>query len=203
MNLAVTQFGQLLQGTAATLVHKYDNGDNSGGVREGFYRFDLSEMPERFASATLKLFPTGPAGNGGANAHLDLLEYPDFEWSDANAPAWNGVFSNGWATPQAHGDSSNHPDEWRRDEISLGVYDYNTSGDLTPDMPVEFDVTAAIRAARAAGDTHVTLHTATYSTGEWNFGFISRERSQGVSCAPQIEFTLRNWVKGPFVLVVR
>ena len=190
-------------GTAATLVHKYDNGDNSGGVREGFYRFDLSEMPERFASATLKLFPTGPAGNGGANAHLDLLEYPDFEWSDANAPAWNGVFSNGWATPQAHGDSSNHPDEWRRDEISLGVYDYNTSGDLTPDVPVEFDMTAAIRAARAAGDTHVTLHTATYSTGEWNFGFISRERSQGVSCAPQIEFTLRNWVKGPFVLVVR
>ena len=190
-------------GTAATLVHKYDNGDNSGGVREGFYRFDLSEMPERFASATLKLFPTGPAGNGGANAHLDLLEYPDFEWSDANAPAWNGVFNNGWATPQAHGDSSNHPDEWRRDEISLGVYDYNTSGDLTPDVPVEFDVAAAIRAARAAGEAHITLHTATYSTGGWNFGFISRERSQGVSCAPQIEFTLKSWVSNPFVLVIR
>ena len=190
-------------GTAATLVHKYDNGDNSGGVREGFYRFDLSEMPERFASATLKLFPTGPAGNGGANAHLDLLEYPDFEWSDANAPAWNGVFNNGWATPQAHGDSSNHPDEWRRDEISLGVYDYNTSGDLTPDVPVEFDVAAAIRAARAAGEAHITLHTATYSTGGWNFGFISRERSQGVSCAPQIEFTLKSWVSSPFVMVVR
>ena len=194
---ANTQFG-----TAATLVHKYDNGDNSGGVREGFYRFDLSEMPERFASATLKLFPTGPAGNGGANAHLDLLEYPDFEWSDANAPAWNGVFNNGWATPQAHGDSSNHPDEWRRDEISLGVYDYNTSGDLTPDVPVEFDVAAAIRAARAAGEAHITLHTATYSTGGWNFGFISRERSQGVSCAPQIEFTLKNWVSNPFVIVL-
>ena len=46
MNLAVTQFGQLLQGTAATLVHKYDNGDNSGGVREGFYRFDLSPIDD-------------------------------------------------------------------------------------------------------------------------------------------------------------
>ena len=190
-------------GAAASLVHKYDNGDNSGGVREGFYRFDLSEMPERFTSATLKLFPTGPAGNGGANAHLDLLKYPDFEWSDANAPAWNGVFNNGWATPQAHGDSSNHPDSWRRNEISLGVYDYNTSGDLTPDVPVEFDVADAIKTAKANGEAHITLHTSTYSTGGWNFGFISRERSQGVSCAAQIEFTLKSWVANSFVISVR
>ena len=190
-------------GTEATLVHKYEGSENSGGVREGFYRFDLSEMPERFTSATLKLFPTGPAGNGGANAHLDLLKYPDFEWSDANAPAWNGVFNNGWATPQAHGDSSNHPDSWRRDEISLGVYDYNASGDLTPDVPVEFDVADAIKTAKANGEAHITLHTSTYSTGGWNFGFISRERSQGVSCAAQIEFTLKSWLANPFVMTVR
>ena len=187
-------------GTAASLVHKYEYGENGGGVREALYRFDLAEMPRSFTSATLKLYPTGNAGGVSDNAHFDLFEYPDFEWSDANAPAWNGVFGNGWATPQAYG---NHPDGIRPDETPLGEYYYSESGDITADMPVEFDVTAAIKAARAAGDTHVTLHSSTYSTGNWNFGIISRERSQGVSCAPQIEFTLRNWVKGPFVLVVR
>ena len=70
-------------------------------------------------------------------------------------------------------------------------------------MPVEFDVADAIRTARAAGDTHITLHTAAYSSGQWNFGIISRERSQGVSCAAQIEFTLKNWVSNPFVITVR
>ena len=187
-------------GTAASLVHKYEYGENGGGVREALYRFDLAEMPRSFTSATLKLYPTGNAGGVSDNAHFDLFKYPDFEWSDANAPAWNGVFGNGWATPQAYG---NHPDGIRPDETPLGEYYYSESGDITADMPVEFDVTAAIKAARAAGDTHVTLHSSTYSTGNWNFGIISRERSQGVSCAPQIEFTLRNWVKGPFVLVVR
>ena len=187
-------------GTAASLVHKYDGLENSGAVREGFYRFDLAEMPENFTSATLKLYPTGNAADVSSNAHFDLLKYPDFEWSDANAPAWNDVFGNGWATPQAYG---NHPDGKRPLETELGFHIVAESGDITANVPVEFDVADAIRTARAAGDTHVTLHTAAYSYGNWNFGIISRERSQGVSCAPQIEFTLRNWVKGPFVLVVR
>ena len=69
-------------------------------------------------------------------------------------------------------------------------------------MPVEFDVTDAIRTARAAGDTHVTLHTAAYSGGNWNFGIISRERAQGASQAAQIVFTLKNWVlKGTVILI--
>ena len=67
----------------------------------------------------------------------------------------------------------------------------------------DVDVADAIRAAKAAGDSHITLHTSTYSDGNWNFGIISRERSQGVSCAPQIVFTLKSWVSSPFVMVVR
>ncbi len=187
-------------GSAATLVHKYDYGENSGGVREALYRFDVSEMPERFASATLKLYPTGNAGGVSANAHFDLFKYPDFEWTDATAPAWNGVFANGWATPQAY---SNHPDGKRPLETPLGEYYYSESGDITPDVPVCFDVADAIRAAKANGETHITLHTSTYSGGNWNFGIISRERSQGVSCAPQIEFTLKNWVQRGLVLSIR
>ena len=187
-------------GTAASLVHKYDGLENSGAVREALYRFDLAEMPENFTSATLKLYPTGNAGGVSANAHFDLLKYPDFEWSDANAPAWNDVFGNGWATPQAYG---NHPDGKRPLETELGFHIVAESGDITANVPVEFDVAGAIRTARAKGDTHITLHTAAYSSGQWNFGIISRERSQGVSCAPQIVFTLKSWVSSPFVVVVR
>lgn len=187
-------------GSAASLVHKYDSKENSGGVREALYRFDLSEMPDRFTAATLKLFPAANAGGVSSGAHFDLFEYPDFEWSDANAPAWNGVFGNGWATPQAYG---NHPDGKRPDETPLGVYNYSESGDILAGVPVCFDVTGAIRAAKAEGKTHITLHTSTYSNGDWNFGIISRERSQGLSCAPQIVFDLKNWVQSPFVLVVR
>lgn len=186
-------------GTAMSLIHKYDYGENSGGVREALYRFNLAEMPVNFTSATLKLYPTGNAGGVSANAHFDLFKYPDFEWSDANAPAWNGVFANGWATPQAY---SNHPDGKRPLETPLDEYYYSESGDITPDVPVCFDVADAIRAAKANGETHITLHTSTYSGGNWNFGIISRERSQGVSCAAQIEFTLKNWVSNPFVIVL-
>ena len=186
-------------GTAATLIHKYEYGEHGGGVREAFYRFDLSEMPEGFTSATLKLYPTGNAGGVSDNAHFDLYKYPDFAWSDADTPAWNGVFGNGWATPQARG---NYPDSDRPLERALGSIAFNTSSDITPDVPVCFDVADAIRAAKAAGDSHITLHTSTYSSGNWNFGIISRERSQGVSCAAQIEFTLKNWVSNPFVIVL-
>ena len=187
-------------GTAITLVHKYEYGENSGGVREALYRFDLAEMPENFTSATLKLYPTGNAEGVSGNAHFDLFKYPDLEWSDSSAPTWNTVFANGWATPQAYG---NYPDGKRPLETELGSYSVAESGDITANVPVEFDVADAIRTARAAGDTHVTLHTAAYSSGQWNFGIISRERSQGVSCAPQIEFTLRNWVKSGTIIIVR
>ena len=110
------------------------------------------------------------------------------------------MFGNGWATPQAYG---NHPDGKRPLETELGFHIVAESGDITANVPVEFDVADAIRTARAAGDTHVTLHTAAYSYGNWNFGIISRERSQGVSCAPQIEFTLRNWVMSGTIIIVR
>ena len=110
------------------------------------------------------------------------------------------MFGNGWATPQAYG---NHPDGIRPQETELGFHIVAASGDITADAPVEFDVADAIRTARAAGDTHVTFHTAAYSSGNWNFGIIPRERSQGVSCAPQIEFTLKSWVSSHLVIVIR
>ena len=187
-------------GTGQTVIHKYTAGENDGAVREGFYRFDVSEMPEKFESATLKLYPTGPTGGSFAGARFDLLKYPDFEWADATAPAWNNVFDNGWATPRAR---SNGTDPKRNAETVLGSYSCDDSGDLQPDVPLCFDVTDAIRAAKAAGESHITLHSATAGGNNWNFGIIPRERAQGVSQAAQIVFTLKNWTVSGTVIMFR
>ena len=187
-------------GTGLTLVHKYTASENDGAVREGFYRFDVSEMPEKFESATLKLYPTGPTDGSFAGARFDLLKYPDFEWTDATAPKWNDVFGNGWATPRAR---SNGSDPKRTAEIVLGSYSCDDSGTLQPDVPLCFDVTDAIRAAKAAGESHITLHSATAGGNNWNFGIIPRERAQGVSQAAQIVFALKNWTVSGTVIMVR
>jgi hypothetical protein len=71
-------------------------------------------------------------------------------------------------------------------------------------VPVCFDVADAIRKSRSAGDTYITLHTATYNgNNQWNFGFISREHAYGPTLAPQIVFSLENWVKRGLSIVVR
>ena len=178
-------------GTATSLVHKYNAVNNDGVTREGLYRFDLSEIPENFDTATFKLHATGVDANYDSTAHVNLYVYPDFDWTDANAPTWNVVFSNGWPTQKANPDG--RTDAKRAGEVSAGRFDV-TSRFVGADE-VSFDVTSAIRAARAAGASHITLHSASYCiNNNWNFGFIPRERSQGVSLGPQIVFTLKNWV---------
>lgn len=190
------------KGTEASLVMKYDARNNSGGVRESFFRFDLSEAPTRFLSATLKLDPTGAAGAGTGDENVSLLKYEDFEWTDAAAPSWNTVFFNGYSTPRAFADNSDSARKAK--ETSLGAWLVSENGAIQPGVPLAFDVTEAIRSALAAGESHITLHAAAYDPqGNWNFGFVPRERSQGVSLAPRIEFELKNWVQYPFMMVVR
>jgi hypothetical protein len=187
-------------GTGSTLVHKYSAGNNDGGTREGLYRFDLSEIPADFDTATFKLYTTGVDGGYDSSARVNLYVYPDFDWTDATAPTWNTVFGNGWPTQKANTDG--RTDAKRAEEVSVGQFAV-TSSFIGADE-VSFDVAAAIRAARAAGQTHITLHSASYcGSGNWNFGFIPRERSQGVSLAPQIVFTLKNWVRKGVVITVR
>ena len=187
-------------GTETSIVHKYE--PNGAGIREGFYRFDLSEVPENFKTATLKFYSTGPDQNYNGNELFWVLTYPDFEWTDANAPSWNDVFDNEWSTPQAR---VNHPDSKRLAEGQV-----NTVGNVTSRLlggeVFEYDVASIISAAKANGDSHITFHTCTYdpdSHDQWNFGIIPRERAQGVSQAAQIVFTLRNWVKRGTKIVIR
>ena len=187
-------------GTGSTLVHKYSAGNNDGATREGLYRFDLSEIPADFDTATFKLYTTGVDGGYDSSARVNLYVYPDFDWTDATAPTWNTVFGNGWPTQKANTDG--RTDAKRAEEVSVGQFAV-TSSFIGADE-VSFDVAAAIRAARAAGQTHITLHSASYcGSGNWNFGFIPRERSQGVSLAPQIVFTLKNWVRKGVVITIR
>ncbi len=187
-------------GTETSIVHKYEQ--NGAGIREGFYRFDLSEVPENFKTATLKFYTTGPDQKYNGNELFWVLTYPDFEWTDANAPSWNDVFDNEWSTPQARG---NHPDSKRPLEGQV-----NTVGDVTSRLVggevFEYDVASIISAAKAKGDSHITFHTCTYdpdSYDQWNFGIIPRERAQGVSQAAQIVFTLKNWVKRGMSIAIR
>ena len=185
-------------GTATSVVHKYEQ--NTGGIREGFYRFDLSEVPENFKMATLKFYTTGPDMSYSGNENFWVLTYPDFAWTDANAPSWNDVFDNEWSTPQAR---NNHPDSKRPKEANV-----NTVGNVTSRFlggeALEYDVASIIQAAKAAGDSHITFHTCAYDPEcAWNFGIIPRERAQGVSQAAQIVFTLENWVKSGTVIEIR
>ena len=66
------------------------------------------------------------------------------------------------------------------------------------------DISDAVRAALAANETHLTLHTATWNNNDnWNFSFVTRERAQGPSLAPRIEFVLKSWVLKGTVIRIR
>lgn len=188
-------------GTEGSIVHKYEWGEHYGGIREGFYRFSLSDVPENFKSATLMLYPNGDGAQVSDNVHIELFKYPDFAWDDAGAPKWNDVFGNGWGTPQA---INNHPDPKRQSETEIAILFFSRANNITQHVPVCFDVAGAIRESRSKGDTHITLHTATYNgNNQWNFSFISREHAYGPTLAPQIVFSLENWVKRGLSIVVR
>ena len=184
-------------GTKDTLIHKYEAAENLS-VREGLYRFDISECPYDFKSATLKLYAMGEGGHSG-NEKFWVLTYPDFEWTDDTAPTWNSVFNNGYATPMA---LARGGDGVRIEANIVEVCDVNSP--LGDGRFLEFDVSSIIRKAKANNQTHITLHTcAEDPDNAWNFDIISRERAQGVSWGPQIEFKLRSWIDRGFQIIIK
>ena len=170
-------------------------------MREGLIRFDISRVSARIVSATLHLTVTGDDQDCVSGSRLDVFKYPDREWTDADAPTWNDVFGNQWATPLAR---ESHPDSVRATEPLLGTYIISGSDRFTAGKDLAIDISAAVREALAANETHLTLHTATWnSNNNWNFGFITRERAQGPSLAPHIEFVLKSWVRKGTVICIR
>ena len=157
-----------------------------------------SHIPERIYSATLHLTVARDDEDCVSGSRLYVLKYPDCEWTDANAPTWNDVFGNQWATPLAR---ESHPDPVRVSEPLLGTYIISDNDRFTAGKELAFDISDAVRAALAAHETHLTLHTATWNNNNnWNFGFVTRERAQGPSLAPRIEFVLKSWVlKGSII----
>jgi hypothetical protein len=188
-------------GTEASIVEKYVSTEGTSGVREGLIRFDLSRVPARISSATLHLTVAKNDEDCVSGSRLYVLKYPDREWTDANAPTWNDVFGNQWATPLAR---ESHPDSVRASEPLLGTYIISGADRFTAGKDLSFDISAAVREALAANETHLTLHTPTWnSNNNWNFGFVTRERAQGPSLAPHIEFVLKSWVLKGSVIVIR
>ena len=172
-------------GTDSMAVVKYQGANN--GKREVFLRFPLADVPERFLSATLRVNLATDSADETGDEKFSVAAYPDFEWSDAAAPTWSGIYGGTSAA-----------------ETELAQWTAAEGQPLAAGDVIPFDVTVAIRAALAAGKTHVTLHLYAYDPqGKWNFGLVTRERTQGVSIAPRIEFALRNWVRSPFMLIVR
>ena len=193
--------GDKKHGEEASIVEKYVSSEGSSGVREGLIRFDLSRVPARIVSATLHLTVAGDDQDCVSGCRLYLFKYPDFEWTDANAPTWNVVFGNQWATPLAR---ESHPDPVRASEPLLGTYIISGADRFTAGKDLAFDISAAVRTALAANETHLTLHTATWNNNDnWNFSFVTRERAQGPSLAPRIEFVLKSWVRKGMVIRMR
>ena len=186
-------------GTEFDLTHRYDSGDVDG-VREALYRFDIRDCSYDFKSATLKLYTAGDESSShSGNEKFWVLTYPDFEWTDDTAPTWNSVFKNGYATPKALAGAE---DGVRSEAYKVEVR--NVTSSFGAGRLLEFDVSSIIRRAKAKGQTHVTFHTCAEDpdTG-WNFDIISRERAQGVSWGPQIEFKLRSWIDRGFQIIIK
>jgi hypothetical protein len=185
-------------GTGDSLVHKYDNGVHTAGVREGFYRFDLNACPDDFSSVSFNLSSTGD-GNHSGNEQFWVLTYPDFSWTDASAPTWNEVFKNGYATPMVF---SGEPDGVRSEAYKVATR--NVTESLTAGTLLEFDVTAAVRAAKKKGQTHITFHTCAYDPNNgWNFGIVSLNGVRGAVYGPQLTFKMRNWVTRSLSIILR
>ena len=170
-------------GKETMLVVKYQGADI--GKREVFARFDLSCLANAVETARLKVvFSTGSAAETG-DEKLTLAKYPDFEWSDEDAPAWNAIYGGTQA-----------------DETELATWKATAGAPLSKGDAVEFDVSQAVKSALAARESHITFHLYAYDPqGNWNFGLVSRELS--AEAGPRLECTLKNWVKRGLVVIIK
>ena len=170
-------------GKETMLVVKYQGADN--GKREVFARFDLSGLAHAVETARLKVvFSTDSASETG-DEKLTLAKYPDFEWSDEDAPVWNAIYGGTQA-----------------DETELATWKATAGAPLSKGDAVEFDVSQAVKAALAAREKHITFHLYAYDPqGNWNFGLASRELP--AEAGPRLECTLKNWVKRGLVIIIK
>jgi hypothetical protein len=97
---------------------------------------------------------------------------------------------------------SGEPDGIRSEAYKVATR--NVTESLTAGTLLEFDVTAAVRAAKKKGQTHITFHTCAYDPNNgWNFGIVSLNGVRGAVYGPQLTFKMRNWVTRSLSIILR
>ncbi len=174
-------------GTARLLQVKYDSWGTVN--REGVLRFDLSAVPENFKKAYLRLRIL----HSGSPHNYDKVCFrivPDFDWTDAAAPSWRTLLGNqvGSTLPTASGVFAT---------FYPGAISFWADG-----TELSVDMTATIRAAKAAGQQSVTVHFYPLEGVSDMIQFYSRESGMS-GYAPHLSIVPRNWHPKGLTVVVR
>ena len=174
-------------GTARSLQVKYDSWGTVN--REGVLRFNLESVPENFRKAYLRLrILHSNAPNAWDKVCFRTI--PDFDWTDAAAPSWRDLLGNqvGSTLPSASG--------------VFAIF-YPGAVPLWADgTELSVDMTATIRAAKAAGQQAVTVHFYPLEGVSDMIQFYSRESGMS-GYAPYLSIEPKNWHPKAFVLVIR
>ncbi len=174
-------------GTGRSLQIKYDSWGTVN--REGVLRFDLSAVPENFKKAYLRL---RILHSNAPNAYdkVCFRTVPDFAWTDAAAPSWHDLLGNqvGSTLPSASGVFAT---------FYPGVVSFWTDG-----TELSVDMTATVRAAKAAGQQAVTVHFYPLEGVSDMIQFYSRESGMS-GYAPYLSIVPRNWHPKGLTMVVR
>ena len=174
-------------GTGRSLLVKYDSWGTVN--REGVLRFDLSAVPENFKKAYLRL---RILHSNAPNAYdkVCFRTVPDFAWTDAAAPSWRDLLGDqvGSTLPSASGVFAT---------FYPGVVSLWADG-----TELSVDMTATVRAAKAAGQQAVTVHFYPLEGVSDMIQFYSRESGMS-GYAPYLSIVPRNWHPKGFTLVVR
>ena len=174
-------------GTARSLQVKYDSWGTVN--REGVLRFNLESVPENFRKAYLRL---RILHSNAPNAYdkVCFRTVSDFVWTDAAAPSWRDLLGNqiGSTLSSASG-------------VFATFYPGTTT--LWADgTELSIDMTATVRAAKAAGQQAVTVHFYPLEGVSDMIQFYSRESGMS-GYAPYLSIVPKNWHPQAFVMVFR
>ena len=174
-------------GTARSLQIKYDSWGTVN--REGVLRFDLRAVPDNFKKAYLRL---RIIHSNAPNAYdkVCFRTVPDFAWTDAAAPSWRDLLGDqvGSSLPSASG--------------VFATFYPGTVPLWADGAEVSVDMTATVRAAKAAGQQAVTVHFYPLDGVSDMIQFYSRESGMS-GYAPYISVEPRNWHPKGFTLIMR
>ena len=174
-------------GTARSLIVKYDS---YGTVnREGVLRFDLASVPASFKKVFLRM---RVLHSNAPNAYdkVCFRTVDDFAWTDAAAPSWRTLLGAqvGSTLPSASG--------------VFATFYPGTVSFWADGAELSVEMTDTVRAAKAAGQSAITVHFYPLDGVSDLIQFYSRESGMS-GYAPYLSVEPRNWrPKGAMLIVL-